>query len=90
MTEHIYIYTLSPCETIENIMSLCFRACSALTNGTEKKNKKKRKQGACSRETLAKPQRSSALLAQVCVFLCVPVCVYICMHVLRCVSWVCM
>lgn len=38
------------------------RACSTLTNGTEKK--KKRKQGARSLQTLAKPQRSELLSQQ--------------------------
>nr|XP_020471726.1 metal-response element-binding transcription factor 2 isoform X2 [Monopterus albus] len=37
--------------------------CSTLTNGSEKK-KRKRKQGARSLETLAKPQRSNELLSQ--------------------------
>ncbi|KAM7400954.1 hypothetical protein PAMA_005243 [Pampus argenteus] len=41
------------------------RTCSTLTNGTEKKTKKKkRKQGTRSLETLAKPRRSSELLSQ--------------------------
>lgn len=75
-----YIYTLTPCETIANIMSLCFRTCTTLTNGTEKKKKKKRKQGARSLETLAKPQRSSELLSQVCVC----VFTFACMHVMGC------
>lgn len=51
----------------------CCRTYSALTNGTEKK--KKRKQGSHSLETMAKRQRSSELLSQVC--LCICMCVYI-------------
>uniref|UniRef100_A0A3Q3IF05 PHD-type domain-containing protein n=1 Tax=Monopterus albus TaxID=43700 RepID=A0A3Q3IF05_MONAL len=49
-----------------------------LTNGSEKK-KRKRKQGARSLETLAKPQRSNELLSQVCE----------CVHAFVCMSqWV--
>lgn len=56
------------------------RTCSTLTNGTEKKTKKKkRKQGARSLEALAKPRRSSELLSQVCVCVCARI--YICVYV---------
>ncbi|XP_074545436.1 metal-response element-binding transcription factor 2 [Halichoeres trimaculatus] len=50
--------TIKGCKSNKALTGI--RACSTLTNGTDKK-KKKRKQEACS---LAKPQRSSELLSQ--------------------------
>ncbi|XP_047446236.1 metal-response element-binding transcription factor 2 [Mugil cephalus] len=53
--------TIKGCKPTKGLSGV--RSSSALTNGTEKK-KKKRKQGARSVESLAKPQRSAELLSQ--------------------------
>lgn len=53
--------TIKGCKPTKALSAM--RSSITLTNGKEKK-KKKRKQGACSLETLAKPQRSSELLTQ--------------------------
>lgn len=55
--------TIKGCKSTKALSGM--RACSTLTNGTEKNKKKKRKQGACSLETLAKPQRSELLSQEV-------------------------
>ncbi|XP_068995670.1 metal-response element-binding transcription factor 2 [Embiotoca jacksoni] len=53
--------TIKGCKSTKALSGI--RSSNTLTNGTEKK-KKKRKQGSCFLETLAKPQRSSELLSQ--------------------------
>ncbi|KAF1384137.1 hypothetical protein PFLUV_G00139170 [Perca fluviatilis] len=57
--------TIKGCKSTKALSGM--RACSTLTNGTEKKKKKKkkRKQGAHSLETLAKPQHSELLSQEV-------------------------
>ncbi|XP_032387761.1 metal-response element-binding transcription factor 2 isoform X1 [Etheostoma spectabile] len=57
--------TIKGCKSTKALSGM--RACSTLTNGTEKKKKKKkkRKQGAHSLETLTKPQHSELLSQEV-------------------------
>ncbi|KAM7379086.1 hypothetical protein PAMP_004660 [Pampus punctatissimus] len=55
--------TIKGCKSNKALTGM--RTCSTLTNGTDKKTKKKkRKQGTRSMESLAKPRRSSELLSQ--------------------------